>query len=51
MEDDQKNPKWKTTKQQPNTIQFKNKIAQTGCGSAPGNLVYHFLHDAYSIYL
>ena len=39
MEDDQKNPKWKTTKQQPNTIQFKNKIAQTGCGSAPGNLV------------
>ena len=42
MEDDQKNPKWKTTKQQPNSIQFKNKIVQIGCGSAPGNLVNNF---------
>ena len=36
--------KWKTTthkkqQQQPNSIQFKNKIVQIGCGSAPGNLV------------
>ena len=28
--------------QKPKSIQFKNKIVQIGCGSAPGNLVFKY---------
>ena len=37
MEDNQKNQNGRA-----NSIQFKTKIVQIGCGSAPGNLVFKY---------